>query len=158
MLSSLDLRIQLGHDGGQCPCPVQGPQNFIVFDTSGAHPVNIDYCNCYSLSRRADCRVQLLQRQWFPATLVRPQTVFTFDCLDTFHELTLQDKGNISDFYHTILHKTDNTGLHKSIISKPPFDPHKVSTKAILDLISGVPLCVPSLAKHYDVETCREGP
>jgi len=96
---------------------VQGPQNFIVFDTSGAHPVNIAYCNCYPLSQPIDCRVQLLRKQWFPATLVRPQTVFSFDCLDTFHELTLQGKGNLFDFYHTILRKTDNAGLYKLIVS-----------------------------------------
>lgn len=75
-----------------------------------------------------------------------------------FHELTLQGKSNLFDFYHTILRKTDNAGLHKSIVSKPPFGPHKVSTEAIPDSISGVPSCVPSLAKHYDAETCREGP
>jgi len=99
-LASLGLRIQLGHDGGPCPCPSHGPQNFkfIVFNISGAHAVNIDYCGC-TLDKPLDKRVQLLRKQWFPATLSRPQTVFTFDCLETFHELTLQGKVNLYDFY-----------------------------------------------------------
>ncbi|PPQ72950.1 hypothetical protein CVT25_004566 [Psilocybe cyanescens] len=45
-LCNLGLRIQLGHDGGQCPLPVLGPQNFIVFDLSGAHQVNVNFCGC----------------------------------------------------------------------------------------------------------------
>ena len=64
-----------------------------------------------------DRRIQLLRRGWFPATLDRPRTAFTFDCLETFHELTLQGKVNLYDFYHTILRKTDNANLNKSIVS-----------------------------------------
>jgi CxC2 like cysteine cluster associated with KDZ transposases len=36
-------------------------------------------------------RTQILRARWVPATLQRPKTVFTFDALETFHELTLQD-------------------------------------------------------------------
>lgn len=57
-----------------------------------------------------------MRKKWFPATLIRPQTVFTFDLLDTFHELTLQGKGNLFDFYHTLLRKTDNAGIEKLIV------------------------------------------
>ena len=115
-LSALGLRIQLGHDGGSCPCPVSGPQNFIIFDVAGAHTVNVDFCDC-NFIQRLDRRVQLLRRGWFPATLVRPQTAFTFECLETFHELTLQGKTNLYDFYHAVLHRTDNANLNKSIVS-----------------------------------------
>jgi hypothetical protein len=58
-----------------------------------------------------------MRARWFPATFNRPKTAFTFDCLDTFHELTLQGKTPVYDFYHMILHKTDNLELQKPIVS-----------------------------------------
>jgi hypothetical protein len=62
-------------------------------------------------------RTQLLRARWFPATFDRPRTAFTFDCLDTFHELTLQGKTPLYDFYYMVLHKTDNLGIRKPIVS-----------------------------------------
>jgi hypothetical protein len=115
----MGLRIQLGHDdggGGGCPLPIPGPQNFLVFDVSGAHQVNIDFCGCQP-DYELDKRTQLLRKRWFPATTTRPQTVFTFDCLDTFHELTLQGKTSLYDYYHVILRKTDNANVAPSIVS-----------------------------------------
>ena len=114
-LSTFGLRVQLGHDGGCCSMPVPASSNFLVFDVSGAHQVNVDFCGCrppYEL----DKRVQLLQKRWFPATTTRPQTVFTFECLDTFHELTLQGKTTLYDFYHVLLRKTDNANVNPSIV------------------------------------------
>ena len=115
-LRSLGLRIQLGHDGGCCSLPIPAASNFLVFDISGVHQVHVDFCGCrpiYELNKR----VQLLQKQWFPATTTRPQTVFTFDCLDMFHELTLQGKTSLYDFYHVLLRKTDNASVRSSIVS-----------------------------------------
>jgi hypothetical protein len=60
---------------------------------------------------------QLLRERWFPATLARPQTVFTFDCLETFHELTLQGKTSLYDYYHTLLRRSDNANLGNPIVS-----------------------------------------
>lgn len=90
----------------------------MVFDTSGIHSVNIDYCECPN-DDVPDKKTQLLRQSWFPATFTRPNTVFTFDCLDTFHEHTLQGKGNLYDFYHLLLRKTDNANLSDSIVSVP---------------------------------------
>jgi hypothetical protein len=53
---------------------------------------------------------------WFPVTFNRPQTAFTFDMLNTFHELTLQEKTTLYDFYYTILRKTDNGKLEKTTV------------------------------------------
>jgi len=80
------------------------------------HTLNVNFCNCNPI-QPMDQQVQLLWRGWFPATLDCPWTAFTFDCLETFHELTLQGKVNLYDFYHTILRKTDNANLNKSIVS-----------------------------------------
>ncbi|KAM6489975.1 hypothetical protein JOM56_014554 [Amanita muscaria] len=121
--SGVGLGVQLGHDGGPCPCPLQGPKHFMVFDTSGVHTINVDYCNCHPTGL-LDRRVQLLRRKWFPATFVRPQTAFTFDCLDMFHELTLQGKVNLYDFYHSILRRTDNANI-RTFINRYP-EMHRV--------------------------------
>ncbi|KDR65963.1 hypothetical protein GALMADRAFT_232763 [Galerina marginata CBS 339.88] len=109
-LKNLGLCVQHGHGGCDCPCPSPGPPGFLVFDTSGIHAINIDYCDCPK-DNKLDRRTQLLRQGWFPATFTRPNTVFTFDCLDTFHEHTLQAKGNLYDFYHLLLQKTDNANV-----------------------------------------------
>lgn len=113
-LQNLGLRYQLGHSDGQCPCPEPGPKNFVVFDLSGPHWIHIDYCRCSAepLSNWA----QLFREKWFPATLTRPQTVFSFDCLETFHELTLQGKTSLYDFYLTLLRRSDNASLYTGIV------------------------------------------
>ena len=111
----LGLRVQLGHGGSPCPCPSSGPPGFMVFDVSGIHPVNVDYCDCPK-DNVLDRRTQLLRQCWFPATFTRPNTVFTFDLLDTFHENTLQGKGNIYDFYHLLLRKTDNADTSDTVV------------------------------------------
>ena len=108
-------RYQLGHSGGRCPCPRPGPKNFTVFNVSGPHSVAIDYCQCSD--QPLNMWNQLLRERWFPATLARPQTVFTFDCLETFHELTLQGKTSLYDYYHTLLRRSDNANLGNSIVS-----------------------------------------
>lgn len=114
-LQNLGFRYQLGHSGAPCPCPQPGPKNFVIFDTSGPHSITIDYCQCGD--ETSSNWTQLLREQWFPATLSRPQTVFTFDCLETFHELTLQGKTNLYDYYHTLLRRSDNAGLSSPVVS-----------------------------------------
>jgi CxC2 like cysteine cluster associated with KDZ transposases len=98
-----------------CPCPERGPQQFTVFALTGIHHINIDYCGCKDLPLSKT--VQILRQGWFPATFNRPQTAFTFDCLGFFHELTLQGKVNLYDFYHTLLRVTDNANLSKTVVS-----------------------------------------
>ncbi|KAL0948674.1 hypothetical protein HGRIS_010475, partial [Hohenbuehelia grisea] len=107
------------------PEPLAGPPNFVVFDVDMAHPVAIDYCDCDSHPQNfTPKRVQLLRARWFPATYERPQTVFTFACLEFFHELSLQSKTTLYDYYHTLLRRTDNVKLYKQISRYPEF--HRV--------------------------------
>jgi len=61
--------------------------------------------------------MQLLHEQWFPVTLTHPQTVFTFDSLETFHELTLQGKTNIYNYYNTLIRRFDNANIANPIVS-----------------------------------------
>jgi hypothetical protein len=106
-LAKLGLRYQLGHGGDVCSNPVPGPRDFTVFDVTGVHPVNIDYCGCREGSATLDKTIQLLRSSLFPATLSRPQTVFTFEMLETFHQLTLQAKTTVYDYYNSIVHRSD---------------------------------------------------
>jgi hypothetical protein len=115
-LQSIGLRVQLGHGGAPCPLPSQSSESFCIIDTSGFHSVSVDLCGC-RVNGVVSTPTQLLRARWFPATFNRPQTAFTFECLDMFHELTLQGKTTLYDYYHTILHKTDNLGLGKTIVS-----------------------------------------
>ena len=62
---------------------------------------------------------QLLRMRWYPASFNRPKTAFTFDLLETYHKVTLQGKLNLYDFYHAIMHKTDNQGRLKPLVSTP---------------------------------------
>jgi hypothetical protein len=106
-LAILGLRYQLGHGGGSCSNSIPGPKDFAIFDITGVHTVNLDFCGCRSGPEEVDKTVQLLRSSLFPATLSRPQTAFTFEMLDTFHKLTLEAKTTAYDYYHTILQRTD---------------------------------------------------
>jgi hypothetical protein len=101
-----------------CPSPQAGPPKFLIIDTSGVHRISIDFCNCCS-NGIIHKRTQILRAGWFPATFDRPHTTFTFDMLDMFHELTLQGKTTLYDFYYTILRKTDNAKLEKMTVCTP---------------------------------------
>ncbi|TEB32018.1 hypothetical protein FA13DRAFT_1709457 [Coprinellus micaceus] len=111
-LIDLGLEVHLGHGGRTCPNPKNGPKDFRVFDTSGVHRVSIFYCGCTPLTKEQRLQ-QLLRAGWFPGTVTRPQTVFTMDLLDMFHELTLQSKTTLYDFYHTIIQRADKLQLGK---------------------------------------------
>ena len=110
-LKDLGLCIQLGHDGQSCQSPSTVHYNFVVVDVSGIHLVNIQYCQCHQNIGGSLPRIQLLRFQWFPTSLTRPCTAFTFDVLDTFHHITLQGKLSAYDFYRSLLNKTDGTGI-----------------------------------------------
>jgi len=112
-MKDLGLRAQLGHGGLKCPCPLAGPADFVVFDCHGVHHINVDYCDCVGAAPK---HTQLMRVRWFPATSDRPKTCFAFDMLDLFHKLTLQGKLTLYDFYHSILHVSDNLQLERVIV------------------------------------------
>jgi hypothetical protein len=107
--------MQLGHGGDCCPCPQAGPLSFVVVDTTGVHHVSIDYCDCSERGFRHKWN-QLFRVGWIPATSNRPQTVFTIKLLKTYHELTLQGKTTLYDYYHTIMRMTNNLQLEKAVV------------------------------------------
>ena len=110
-LESLGLIINLHHSTDTCPV---GPeiQRITVIDNSGYHFVRVRFCMCSRSSFLEPFR-QLLRFRWYPASVLRPKTVFTLDLLDTYHKLSLQGKLNLYDFYTMIMQKTDNCGRSK---------------------------------------------
>jgi hypothetical protein len=113
-LQSIGLRVQLGHGGAPCPVP-SAPETLSIFDTSGVHSISVNFCDC-RMNGIVSQPTQLLRARLFPATFKWPRTAFSFECLDMFHELTLQGKTSLYDFYHTILRKTDSLGIRKTIV------------------------------------------
>ena len=103
--------VNLGHSGNYCPSPAE-PQRILVIDLSGHHTVCVRFCKC-SKSGFLESFRQLLRVSWYPASVLRPHTVFTFDLLDTDHKVSLQGKLNLYDFYNAIMQKTDNHGGSK---------------------------------------------
>ncbi|KAF8978515.1 hypothetical protein BDQ17DRAFT_1394724 [Cyathus striatus] len=112
-LQNIGLNIQLGHGGADCSRTTDTNINIVVVDTTGVHNISVSFCDC---KIQATPRyIQLLRAGWFPASIVWPQTVITFECLETFHELTLQAKTTLYDWYHTLCRKTDKCKLKDDI-------------------------------------------
>lgn len=122
-LTDLGKRIQLGHDRDHKPCArkVAGPPRFVVVDANGYHFVNIDYCTC--TNPPIPYYIQVLRAGWYPASVIRPQTAFSFEFLATFHHLTLQGKLTLYDYYFSIIRMTDNLGLRVGIVSSTRHNP-----------------------------------
>lgn len=114
-LEGLGLVINLGHSGDFCPSPAE-TRRMLVIDLSGHHTVCVRFCKCSKNGFLENYR-QLLRVGWYPASVLRPQTVFTFDLLDTYHKILLQGKLNLYDFYNAITQKTDNHGSSKLKVS-----------------------------------------
>lgn len=116
-LTALGLVVQLNHGTTRCSVPLRIHDPFVVIDMNGSHHLELQYCGC-SKGSGIEKYQQLLRSAWYPASLDRPRTAFTFDLLDTYHKLTLQGKLNLYDFYRGILQKTDNCGRKKKLVSQ----------------------------------------
>lgn len=75
---------------------------------TGQHTITLSFCDCNGCPPR---RFQLLRMQWFPGTVDRPRTAFTFDCLNTFQLINLQGKLSAYDYYLSLMRKSDNLGV-----------------------------------------------
>jgi hypothetical protein len=155
-LKSLGFVIQLGHAGSHCPCPSMCYSDFVVLDISGLHTVNVRFCECPNVDGGLHTRFQLLRFGWFPSTVTRPKSAFTFDVLDTFHLLTLQGKTSVYDFYYTMAHKSDNTGLLQMKVSRTVCI--ICYLKFALGSLSTVSDCHPHLAPSQIVKVDRTWP
>lgn len=117
LLGALGLVVQLGRHALDTKCPHPSRRYQItIFDLTGVHQVVIQYCDC-TPGDTAYRRRQLFKMKWFPATLARPHTAFSFRLLDFFHQLQSQNKTNLYDFYNTVVHLSDSAGLSPEVVS-----------------------------------------
>lgn len=102
-LMELGLTIQLRHRVGQM-CPNQIHRKLTVIHSNGFHKVLVSFCEC---NPKVPRRQQLLERGWWPATPLDPQTVATFEVLRQFQYQNLQGNLTAYDFYHALEMQTD---------------------------------------------------
>jgi len=109
-LSRLGHVITYGHDllGGSCPNSTQS-YDFTIVDVNGLHETRAAFCQC--LGRNVGRFDHLINSQVFPATTKQPQTGFTFNLLDDFHQHTLTSKKSPYDYLSAVRQKTSCTFL-----------------------------------------------
>ncbi|KZT31986.1 hypothetical protein SISSUDRAFT_994515, partial [Sistotremastrum suecicum HHB10207 ss-3] len=110
-LQELGLVVRLGHPDST-PCAVPHPYEtpITVLHTNGFHQVNIVFCGCATEADDLLKRHQLLRARWFPATLEKPQTAFTFDVLELFHQITSVSGYSAHQYHSALQNLTDNSG------------------------------------------------
>lgn len=115
----MGLVLELGDHTKDKPCLTHEfvpLEDLTVIHTTGIQNITVRYCTCQNALHR---RLQLLRARLWPATITNPRTAVTFDCLEHFQMLNLMTKTSGSEFYETIEHLTDNTGM-----KVPPVSPH----------------------------------
>lgn len=95
-----------------------------VLDVHGIFKINVRFCGCSvsSGTTASDTYVQLIRARLFPATAKVPQTAFSFRALTLASHLNNQGKLTGYDFYHSLMHLTDNAEI----------DPPKVRLSHVL--------------------------
>ena len=121
-LKAAGLFMQLGHGSAECLMPTAGPVIFTVIHVNSLHNVNVTFCGC-SKSLGIPRWHQLMCIGWFPSTTTYPETCATFQTLWQCQLLTLCSKLSTFQFYDTLSHLTDGTGLSTPWVwvCYPPF-------------------------------------
>ncbi|KAH9931367.1 uncharacterized protein B0H18DRAFT_1116521 [Fomitopsis serialis] len=109
-LSDLGFIFSIGHHGRPCPSSFgDPPTKLTVVHTTGVQTIAVEYCDCRHGAQHVEERpVQLCNAGLWPASFLRPQTVFTFHVLRLFTHLTFQAKTTAHDFYGTLRRLTSN--------------------------------------------------
>jgi hypothetical protein len=113
-LEKLGYILYLGHDGEKCPNiseTTPPSRRMVIVHTNGIHNMPIHFCHC---STALSEPLQLCDEQLFPATMIRPQTAFTFSVLDNCHIHMLSSKKSMYDF-HAALVKMTNPAFPQDI-------------------------------------------
>ena len=108
--------VSLAHSGNPCPALLSS-SNLTVILMTGIQVVHVVYCGCGTLGPGAFPYIQLLHMRLFPASHKSPHTTVSFECLELFHMLTLQGKLTGFDFYTTLEHLMDNSGVDPPSVS-----------------------------------------
>ncbi|KAJ7797089.1 hypothetical protein B0H14DRAFT_2619337 [Mycena olivaceomarginata] len=122
-LQELGLRVQLGHPPGiVCPYREAAAHDFVLYDLSGVHELNVDFCGCrIGDDPPTERRIQLLWACWWPATITAPNTCATFRTLRLFQTLNCLGKLTAYDFLHGLEKCTNHDGLDKPPDRRKPF-------------------------------------
>lgn len=115
-LRDIGLRVQLGEShqpGTYCTFGRDIHKDFVVLHTNGVHFVNVDFCGCSPTPGhpKLDVYQQLLRADFYPATVLEPQTCATFEVMKLFHLLSLEGKVSAYHFYKTLHYRTENSGI-----------------------------------------------
>ena len=81
----------------------------VIVDISGIHQLRINWCQCKTA---AEPHIQLLRNRFFPASIKRPLTAFTFSLLDHFHIDTVECKTSASSFFSKLRRLTNSSSPH----------------------------------------------
>jgi len=87
----------------------------MLFNITGIHTVRVTYCFCEE-NGDGNRRTQLLDARWFPASLSRPGTAFTFRLLDFIHKLQTRSKINLYDFYNSLVSVANAAGMKPPVV------------------------------------------
>ncbi|KAJ6483477.1 hypothetical protein C8R47DRAFT_1217563 [Mycena vitilis] len=124
-LQRLGLRVQLNHlPGVVCTFRRAAPYDFVLYDLSGVHQLNVDFCGCRTdggSGPPVEPRLQLLRSCWWPATILGPKTCATFAVLKLFQLLSCLGKVSAYDFVRSLEMCTNNDGLDKPPDRRKPF-------------------------------------
>ncbi|KAJ7033118.1 hypothetical protein C8F04DRAFT_957903 [Mycena alexandri] len=123
-LKKLGLRVQLGHPPGViCRFRRAAAVDFVLYDLSGVHEINVDFCGCRTAEdgEEEEHRRQLLRACWWPATVKAPNTCATFQVLRLFQILNCLGKLSAYDFLRGLEMCTNHDGLNKPPDRRKPF-------------------------------------
>ena len=81
----------------------------VIIDTSGVHQLHISWCQC---ENAAEPHIQLLRSRFFPASIKRPSTAFTFSLLDYFHIDSVECKTSALSFFSKLRRLTNSSNPH----------------------------------------------
>ncbi|KAJ7836845.1 hypothetical protein B0H13DRAFT_1651891 [Mycena leptocephala] len=112
-LKSLGVCIQLGHPPGEpCASPIKAAgDDFVIIGGQTIDEVGLDYCGCGTACSRP---IQLLRMRLYPATGTNPRSAATSGVLDRYAHMNLESKCSAYEFYNSLAHETNNTGLEPS--------------------------------------------
>lgn len=100
-----DYGIPMRHSGDRCPKGLS-PKLINIVDVNGVHATKVSFCGCED-DPHSRWR-QLFKARFFPASVDRPQTAFTFELMRTWQILTFQSKITVYHFMKYLRRITDN--------------------------------------------------
>ncbi|KAJ3506738.1 hypothetical protein NMY22_g17151 [Coprinellus aureogranulatus] len=111
---SPSFAIHLEHCGNPCPSSyIDQEGNFIettLVTLNGVHRTRVRFCTCKGIPDRVG---QLMVAGFFPASVKRPKTAFSFEVLDHFERLQLECKVSAYDFCSCLRRATDDAFTSK---------------------------------------------